>query len=576
VTFARPDLLGLAVLLPALLLGAMLLHVRRRRRVAALLGEARLLRRLGGAELTRFPFLRLLLITAAGIALGLAAAGPQWGRQPVSAAARSLDVVLALDVSKSMLATDVSPSRIERLRVLVRRLLREMPTDRFGLVVFAGRAYVLSPVTIDHGAIELYLDALEPAIVSQGGSSLESAVVMAADLARGTGELAGERAVVLVSDGEALEDVEGIRTAAAGAGNAGVRFYTVGMATAGGAPVPELDAAGNARGYKQDERGETVISRLGDDLLRGIAERTDGQYFDGTDPGTVAGLVARLGGMERTAAGAPEQRTAPRERFASFIGLALLLLALDAWLAQRRAPVRPPRAALVAALLVALLTQGFGIGDVERGNRLYRAGRHAEAVAAYQQALADGDRSPALRYNLGTALLRLGRHREAEEHLRAALAAVDPELRERALYNLGNRFLGEGRAASGPDAERLLSAAVESYQQALRIAPQDAAAKWNLELALRERDEQRRQQPQPSESSSEQEQEENQAASGGGGAAQPQPGEGGAEDSQSAETRPLDEQQADQILNAAEQDERRLARERLRRGQRRTPVLRDW
>lgn len=574
-SFARPDLLALAMALPLLLLLGLLGHARRRRRVAALLGDAALISRLGGGELRRFPAVRVLLIALAGVAIGLAAAGPRWGRAAVPAQSRALDIVLALDVSKSMLASDVTPTRLERQRLLVRRLLRELPADRFGLVAFAGRAYVLSPVTIDHGAIELYLDALDPAIVSQGGSSLQSAVLLAADLARGTGEVAGERAVVLVTDGEALEDVEGIRNAAARAADAGVRIYTVGLGTRAGAPVPEVDADGIARGYKRDEGGQVVISRLGDDLLRGIADRTGGAYLDGTDPGSVERLAARLGGMERPGA-ARERRTLPRERFALFIALALALIALDSWLALRWSPVRGSRrAASLAVLLLALLTQGFGIGDVERGNRLYRAGRYAEAVAAYQQALRDGESSAELRYNLGTALLQLGRHQEAEQHLRASLSAVDPVLRQRALYNLGNRFLDEARRGPGPEQGRQLESAIELYQQALRIEPGDVHAKWNLELALRERDEQQRRSSSQPESSEQDESDQQDESSGGGGAQAPPPGRGAAAGA-SSETQPLDEQQADQILNAAEQDERELARERLRKGQRRTPVLRDW
>ncbi|MBX6365172.1 MAG: tetratricopeptide repeat protein, partial [Gemmatimonadetes bacterium] len=130
----------------------------------------------------------------------------------------------------------------------------------------------------------------------------------------------------------------------------------------------------------------------------------------------------------------------------------------------------------------------FGIGDLERGNRLYREGKYAEAVAAYEAALAGGKSTPQLEYNLGTALLRLGRLEEAEQHLRAALRDVEPSLRQRALYNLGNRYLYAARAPNAaPDQQqKLLDAAVQQYQQALRLRPDDANAKWNLELALRE------------------------------------------------------------------------------------------
>ncbi|MFS8637458.1 MAG: VWA domain-containing protein, partial [Gemmatimonadota bacterium] len=240
-SFARPDLLWLAFALPLLFGAAIWAYARRRRRVAALLGDDALLRRLGVDDLRRFPTTRLILVGLAGLALGLAAAGPQWGRQVVETQNRAVDLVLAVDVSKSMWAQDLSPDRLERARLLARRLLRELRGDRIGLVAFAGRAYVLSPLTTDHAALQLYLDALDPGIVSQGGSSLASALRQATDLVRGHEETRSNRAVVLVTDGEALEEQDEVIAAAGRAAAAGVVVFTVGVGTPGGAPVPERD-----------------------------------------------------------------------------------------------------------------------------------------------------------------------------------------------------------------------------------------------------------------------------------------------------------------------------------------------
>src|SRR5690606_31305732 len=175
----------------------------------------------------------------------------QWGREVVETQNRALDIVLAVDVSKSMWAQDLSPDRLERARLLVRRLLRELPGDRIGLVAFAGRAYVLSPLTVDHGALHLYLDALDPAIVSQGGSSLASAVRQATDLVRSREGTRSDRAVVLVTDGEALEEQAEVISAAERAAAAGVVVFTVGVGTPAGAPVPERDpVTGADLGFK--------------------------------------------------------------------------------------------------------------------------------------------------------------------------------------------------------------------------------------------------------------------------------------------------------------------------------------
>jgi Ca-activated chloride channel family protein len=164
VSFARPEYLFLALLLPVTAALALLAWVRRRQAVARAVADASLLDRLGVGDLAVVPLPRILLICVASGALGVAAAGPRWGTRVVDGQSTSRSVVLALDVSKSMLAADVRPNRLERERLFVRRLLREMAGDRLGLVVFAGRAYVLSPLTVDHGALNLYIDALIPAL----------------------------------------------------------------------------------------------------------------------------------------------------------------------------------------------------------------------------------------------------------------------------------------------------------------------------------------------------------------------------------------------------------------------------
>ncbi|HSL71489.1 MAG TPA: VWA domain-containing protein, partial [Longimicrobiales bacterium] len=300
-SFTDRNLLLLAVLLPLLILFAVLRHARRRRRVAAALGEARLVARLGGASLTRFPWLRLVLLTLAAVTLGLAAAGPRWGIRELETSTRSRSIVFALDISKSMNARDVQPSRLERERILARRILRELAADRIGLVVFAGRAYILAPLTTDHGALQLYIDALDPEMVSQGGSSLAAALTQATDLARGpTGRSAGA-AVVLMSDGEALEDQAGIEQAVRQAARFGVVVHTVGIGTEEGARIPEVDPrTRRVVGYKTDPYGQTVVTRLDERMLNSLATQTGGKYFRLDQAGATSALVSELRELQRS------------------------------------------------------------------------------------------------------------------------------------------------------------------------------------------------------------------------------------------------------------------------------------
>ncbi|MEO5509211.1 MAG: VWA domain-containing protein, partial [Longimicrobiales bacterium] len=395
-TFARPMLLGLAFALPGALAILIALYAHRRRRVAALLGDSALIARLGAGRLSRFPTARLLLMMIAGASLGIAAAGPRWGSEVMHGQAQALSVVLALDISKSMLTADVAPSRLEQERLLVRRMLREMPSDRFGLIVFAGRAYVLSPVTVDHSALELYTDALAPDIVSQGGSSIAAAITLSAELARGNKE-STEHAVVLVTDGEALEERDAIDDALVRAARAGVHVFTVGTGTPAGGPVPDVDPRSGANGgFKRDEAGNTVISRLDAPMLRHIAEQTGGEYVQLDRPGAADRLTQLLNRLDRTTE-TSEQRVRKKERYALFVLIAMLCIVFDALLAAaparaparvgagtaseavRTAPtgVKPPRRRrrFVAVQLIALflmgVTAGFGTGDLQRGNRLY-------------------------------------------------------------------------------------------------------------------------------------------------------------------------------------------------------------
>ena len=583
--FAARELLVLGVVLPILIAWCVWRYARRRRRVADALAEARLLERLGASGLLNFPWLRLVVLMLAASALGVAAAGPQWGVREITAESRSRNIVLAIDISKSMLARDLQPSRLERARVLARRALRDLATDRIGLVVFAGRAYILSPLTTDHSALQLYIDALDPDMVSQGGSSLAAALTQATDLARGPSGRARNAAVVLMSDGEALEERDAVMQAAQRASRLGVTVHTVGLGSEAGARIPEF-APGTRRvvGYKNDPYGNVVITKLNEPLLQSAAEQGGGQYFRMDQAGATGALVGRLKSLERTA-GDSSARAEREDRTAWFIAAALLLLALDVVLARRR-DLRPKasrtQAVRVAALVAVLFSINWGIGALERGNRYYRAGKYEDAVKAYEEALRDGKDSPELRYNLGTALLQLGRLDEADEHLQRAVRARNSDVRQRAHFNTGFRSLITGRRG-GEDAEQRLTAAIESYKHALRLNPRDGDAKWNLELALREKEKQQQQQGGGKD-------DQNQGGGGGGGGnSQAQGRQGGAGSSpnqqpsgqgrdqgQNMQQRPMSQEQADRILSAIEQDERELTREKMRKGQRRTAVARDW
>lgn len=330
----NPQWLWLVPALFAAAAGLILWWHRRRLAAVRSLGSLGLLQRLTALPLESFPRRRLWLVACAAALIGLAIVGPQWGARLVESRSRGLDVVLALDVSASMLAADVLPNRLERMRTEARRVLRELGGDRVGLVIFAGRAYVLAPLTADDAALEIFLDALDPEIGGTPGSSLSAAVRQATGLLSTTPGKA-DRVLIVFSDGEAHESAETIAAEAERAAEAGIRIYAVGVGTERGEPIPERDAeSGRAVSYKRDARGEVVLSKLETRGLEALASATDGAFVR-ADEGGVARVVDALHGLKR-AEGPGVQRLAWTPRYHWFALLAFLLLGADAFLAVPR------------------------------------------------------------------------------------------------------------------------------------------------------------------------------------------------------------------------------------------------
>ena len=218
--------------------------------------------------------LRALLVLLALGCLILGAARPQRGAQYVSAKRTGGDVVIALDVSSSMLAEDLKPSRLQRARHEIASILDRLQGDRVGLVAFAGAAFVQCPLTLDYSAARMFLDFMGPDLIPEPGTDLGEALRVATRAFGEEGE--GYRALVLITDGE--DHAGDVEAAAQDARKAGVRVFAVGIGGGGGEPIPERDAAGKVTGFKQDREGRVVMSRLHEETLRQIAETTGGIY----------------------------------------------------------------------------------------------------------------------------------------------------------------------------------------------------------------------------------------------------------------------------------------------------------
>lgn len=272
--FGEPRRLWLAALAPVTAVIAALLW-RRRLRASAAWAARGLWRRLLPTYGRRRLVVSVLLLTLAVAGVALAIPRPRWGRAEQEVERRGADVVFVLDSSLSMGAMDLDPDRLFVAETLVRRLVEAMPTHRVGLVQMEGTAEVLSPLTYDSSVIELLLDAVEPGSLDHPGTRLEPALATAGQLFLPGGET--HRVVVLASDGEHHgDDLSAIVRRMA---EAGIVIHTLGVGSLDGAPVPVPGPEGGRLSYKLDDRGETVVSRLGEGLLESLARSTGGIYL---------------------------------------------------------------------------------------------------------------------------------------------------------------------------------------------------------------------------------------------------------------------------------------------------------
>ena len=330
--FGVESLLYAYLLLPALVALEWWAAARRRRALDRF-GERGRIDRLTAAVSRGGRMARTVLMLAAVVLLVTALARPQFGDRVDTVRREGQDVVVALDLSASMEAEDVAPSRLAAAKLAVGRLIERLDGDRIGLVAFAGEAFVQSPLTLDYAAATLFLNAMEPDLVPVPGTDLGRAIEVALD---GFGE-AGERnrQLVVITDGE---DHEGALDAAIErAVDEGVRVYTVGMGATEGVPIPSFDEAGAPNGFLRDEEGSVVTTRLDDVTLQRVADRTGGVYYHAAAGSGAAfeQLVEALTGGE---GGEIESREVTRyeEQYQIFLGLALVLLVAEALMPERR------------------------------------------------------------------------------------------------------------------------------------------------------------------------------------------------------------------------------------------------
>jgi Ca-activated chloride channel family protein len=487
-TFGAPEWLWGLLLIPLLIA----LFMRAERRALRLLREfvsARLLPQLAGTvnrprRIIKFG-LQLLGLSLAIISL----AQPRWGYTFQDVKRKGLDLLIAVDTSRSMLSNDVQPNRLERVKLAVQDLINELQGDRVGLIAFAGSAAVQVPLTIDYDAVIEAINDLDTKTVPEGGTDI-SGPIRLADVLFGKSAM-GNRALILFTDGEDLEG-EAVMTAKAAA-DAGIRIFTVGVGTPQGSLIPITGDDGQTA-FVKDSAGQVHKSKLDEKRLREVAQATGGFYIHlESGPRTMQQVQAE--GLAKMQAAEMDARLSrrPIERYEWPLGAALIALALSMLIPERKRvrerryiPAAVKAAEATAALLILLASFSYAAAP---GIDAYRDGKFEDAYGQFQQTLKSHPQSRAedkLQFDSGAAAYKLKDYNRALESFSQALLSLDTGLQGKGHYNLGNTLYQRGETEKSDDKKLSdWTNALDHYEQTLKLDPQDKDAKDNYEYVKR-------------------------------------------------------------------------------------------
>ena len=329
--FAFSHFLYLLGLIPLLFL-FFVYAFRMKRKAMAIFGNLALVKKLTSSVSRKRQVMKAILLVTAVLFMILALARPQLGTKLRTVKREGQDIVIALDVSLSMMAEDIKPNRLEKAKHEIGSLIDKFEGDRVGLIAFAGKAFVQCPLTLDYGAAKMFLDFMEPDIIPVPGTAIGEAVLKAV-----TSFVEKERkhkVLILITDGE--DHIGKPVEMAKAASKEGVVIYCVGIGSSKGVPIPIIDERGNRTGFKKDRNGEVVMTKLDELTLEKIALETGGKYYRAS-PGEVEldKIYGDITKMEKKAL-ASQQYAQFEDRFQGLVGLALFFIVLEVLIPERR------------------------------------------------------------------------------------------------------------------------------------------------------------------------------------------------------------------------------------------------
>ncbi len=470
------------------------------------------------------------LVVANVACFALALARPQIGFRWEEARRNGLDLLFAVDTSKSMLAQDVKPDRITRAKMAIEDLLEKMDGDRVGLIAFAGNAFLQCPLTLDYDAFRQSLDAVDTHIIPRGGTDIAGAIHEAEAALEGNGN--NQRILVLLTDGEDLEG--SALEAARAASKNGLKIFTVGIGSASGELIPVADEKGGTQ-FMKDASGQFVKSHLDDTMLKQIAEATGAMYQPLGQQSQGLAAIYQQGLAKFTRHNLTSRMNKVYiERFQWPLALGLLCLVAEPLIGMRRRKVakratpsarpamaaswnkiaRPAPAAITAAVAFAAVTlTGSAQASVSNGEKAFQQGDFTKAEQEYRQAATKSPEKPILHYNHGAAAYKSGNFDAAAQSFTKAMTTDDLKLQQDDYYNLGNTQYRMGQKTEKANAQETIKTweqAVQSYEAALQLKKDDGDAKYNRDLVKRKLEELKKQEEQKKQQQQQQDQKQDQ------------------------------------------------------------------
>jgi Ca-activated chloride channel family protein len=482
--FEDPIYLYALVVIPVLAFIRWWMVIRQRKQLRRF-GDMELVRQLM-PDVSRFrPLVKFCLLLTALALMIVMLARPQMGTKISHEKRTGIETIIALDISNSMLAEDVAPSRLDRAKMMVENLIDHFTNDKIGLIVFAGEAFVQLPITSDFVSAKMFLSSIEPSLIETQGTDIAAAVTMATHSF--TQEEGVGKAIIVITDGEDHEG--GAMEAAQEAKDKGMRVYMLGIGSTKGAPIP----VAGSHDYMKDNTGATVMSALNEDMCKQVAEAGGGAYIHvENNSNAQEQLNHELDKLAKKEISSTVYSDFD-EQFQAVGILVLLLLIAEICILEIKNPrlrkihlFSRKKVAIILLLLMAVGAQAQSDRDyIRQGNKQFRAGKFAEAEVDYRKAIEKNAKNPQAAYNLGNALLAQKKDSAAiVQYQQAAKLETNQKRRSYAYHNIG--VICQGHQMYGE--------AIEAYKEALRNNPNDDETRYNLELCKRQQKQQQQNQ----------------------------------------------------------------------------------